>query len=263
MYSPFLRKKVRIAERGGIKYQLDLSEGIDFSLFLFGQFQGHVFNSKLLSIPEDAQVIDIGGNVGVMALQFAKKAPKGRIISIEPTHYGISKFKRNLELNPDLAGRIEIVNVFFSNKKSENPNIKAFASWKIDGTRQDKHPVHWGTEMSTNGVASITLDEFCEINEVERIDFIKIDTDGHEYEILGGAVEAIRKYRPQIIFEVGKYVLDEKGINFEFYINFFKELNYVLYDSGSGKKIVRANYHKIVPELGAIDVIALPNKLSK
>ena len=257
---PFFGKKPRRIKRGGINYEVDLSEGIDLPLFLFGGFQNHVTKNKLLPIPADALILDVGGNFGVMSLQFAKTAFKGRVIAFEPTHYAISKFTKNLRLNPELAKRIEIINSFVSASTNQNADIKAFSSWKVSGEKEKSeiHPVHLGTSKPTEGVGSVTLNDFCKQASLARIDLIKIDTDGHEYEVLQGAKECIMRFRPKIIFEVGQYVMKEKKIDFNFYVNYFSGLNYKLFDAETGKEITAANQLKIIPELGTIDVLAIP-----
>ncbi|MGP8216991.1 MAG: FkbM family methyltransferase [Bacteroidia bacterium] len=252
-------KKPRLISQNGINYEVDLSEGIDLSLFLFGSFQKHVTHNKLLSLPKDAVIIDIGANFGVMSLQFAQIAPEGKVYSFEPTHYAIAKLKRNLELNPSLASRIEVINSFLSATSTANANIKAYSSWKVnDEKAPDMHPEHLGAAKSTEGVGAMTLDDFCKSRQLQRLDFIKIDTDGHEYEILQGARETISKYRPQIIFEIGIYVMTEKGIDFTFYSNYFKELNYNMFDSGTTALITLENHKEYIPEKGTIDIIAKP-----
>lgn len=258
---PFFGRKSRIINRNGIYYEVDLSEGIDLSLFLFGDFQKHVTKNKFLRLTPDSIILDIGGNFGIMALQFAKEVPQGKVISFEPTHYAISKFKKNLSLNPVIMQRINIVNTFVSSESTSNSNIKAFSSWKVSGEKKstEQHPVHLGTPKSTEGVGSITLDEYSSSIKLNRIDLIKIDTDGHEFMVLNGAKECIAKFRPKVIFEVGQYVMKERNIDFSFYLSYFKKYNYKLVDSKSGKYISDKNHNKIIPELGTIDIIALPN----
>lgn len=257
---PFYGKKPRVITREGINYEVDLSEGIDLSLFLFGGFQKHVTKNKLLQVPSDALILDVGGNFGLMSLPFAKTAFEGRVIAFEPTQYAISKFKKNLQLNPELAKRIEIINSFVSATTTQNANIKAFSSWKVNGEKEtgEIHPVHLGTSKSAEGVGSITLNDFCKQASLTKINLIKIDTDGHEYEVLQGAKECIAQFRPKIIFEVGQYVMKEKKIDFNFYLNYFSGFNYKLLDSKSGKEITALNHLRIIPELGTIDALAIP-----
>ncbi|MGZ4044315.1 MAG: FkbM family methyltransferase [Bacteroidia bacterium] len=211
----FVGKDKRVIERDGVKYEVDLAEGIELSLFLFGKFQSHITNNKFLKIKEDFVIIDIGANVGLMTLQFAKLVPKGKVISFEPTFYALQRLKDNLALNPELAKRVTVINSFVSEKSDSNPEIVAYSSWKVNGERNDNdHPVHLGTPKSSEGVPSISLNDFVEKENINRIDFIKIDTDGHEYEVFRGAEKAIAKLRPVIIFEIGLYVMDEKKISF-------------------------------------------------
>ncbi len=255
----FYGKQKRLITRNGIKYEVDLSEGIDLSLFLFGNYQRHITQSKLLHLPEDATVIDVGANFGIMTLQFAKAAPKGKVYSFEPALPIITKLMTNLTLNPGIAGRIKVINSFISEKSSPVPEIKAYSSWKLDSLNQhDQHPEHLGTQLSTEGVPAISLDDFCRNEQLTRLDFIKIDTDGHEYEVFLGAKNCIAKYRPQIIFEISIYAMNEKNIDFSFYENYFNELKYTLYDSSNGKQVTIANYKYYIPRKGTIDIIALP-----
>jgi FkbM family methyltransferase len=253
-------KEKRVIERNGIKYEVDLSEGIELSLYLFGNFQEHVINNSFYALKKSDVVFDIGTNVGLMTLQFAQLVPEGKVYSFEPTHYALQRLKRNLELNPELAKRVEVTNTFISAKSETAPNIVAFSSWKVNGeSDSSNHPVHLGTPKSTEGVPSITLDDFVKMKNIGRINFIKIDTDGHEYEVFQGARETLRKLRPFVVFEIGLYVLEEKKIDYNFYDNYFKELNYSLYDTKSKKKITLSNYKSYIPNKGSTDLIAVPN----
>ena len=108
-------------------------------------------------------------------------------------------------------------------------------------------------------MGAVSLDDFCRENRLEKLDFIKIDTDGHEFEVLNGARETIAKYRPQIIFEIGLYVMQEKNIDFSFYTNYFGSLGYHLLDVKTGNHLTFENHRKYIPPLGTIDAIALSN----
>lgn len=256
--SLFFGKEKKLIKRGGINFEVDLSEGIDLSLFLFGNFQKHIFNQ--INLKKDAVVFDIGANFGVMSLKFSQLAENGKIYSFEPTHYAIERLKRNLELNPLLAKNIEIVNSFVSENNSQNPEIKAFSSWKVDGNATgNEHPVHFGTSKSTEGTPSVSLDDFCETCQINRLDFIKIDTDGHEFEVFKGAKNALKKLKPIIVFEIGQYVMSEKNITFDFYSNYFNELNYKLIDLMTGKQVNINNFKTYLPEKGTTDLLAVPN----
>jgi FkbM family methyltransferase len=252
------REDIQIIVRDGIKYEVDLSEGMGLSMFVFGSFQKHVYQNAYLSLPQDAVVFDVGANAGIMSLQFAKLASLGKVYSFEPTFYAYSKFKRNLELNPELAKRIVPIQSFVSSMTSLKHGIKAYASWKVGGTIEgSRHHVHGGVHKSADGIGAMSLDDFREQNGIERLDFIKIDTDGHELDVLKGAGKIIRRFRPSIIFEIGLYAMEDTNICFSDYLNFFGSAGYSLFDACNHKEIDTKNYHKYIPSKGTVDILAI------
>jgi len=253
-----LRHDIRRVRRGGLSYELDLSEGIDFSIFLFGKFQRHVIGGKFFKLPENAVVFDVGANIGSMTLQFARMVPNGHVYAFEPTNYAYAKMNHNLALNQELAKRITPVQSFVSNRTEPHSSINAYASWKVDGSPSIKHPLHGGMIQSAESIPSITLDDFCLAKNLSNVDLIKIDTDGHELPVLEGASETIRKFLPHIIFEIGLYVLKEQGIQFGRYFEILSSYAYTLINSKNGERITIENYHEIIPLRSTTDIIAIP-----
>ncbi|MEI6209113.1 MAG: FkbM family methyltransferase [Desulfuromonadales bacterium] len=245
--------------RHGISYDIDISEGIDLSLFLFGNFQRHVTEIKGFNLPPDGTVIDVGANIGVMTLSYAQKVPKGRVYAFEPTHFALGKLQRNISLNPELASRIEVIHAFASGSCSEAPEITAYSSWKIDGDGRGGHPVHGGTAQDAANVPAFTLDNFCHKRELSKIDLIKIDTDGHEMEVLQGMQYILEHLRPAVIFEATLSLIEENATGFRGFYDIFVMYHYQLTNSRDGKLITLENYKTLIPMKGGIDILALPN----
>lgn len=254
----FIRENKRIITRHDIRFEVDLNEGIDFNLYLSGNYQKHIYENKLINISEDAVIFDVGANSGVMSLFFSKKVKKGFVYSFEPTHYAFEKLRRNVGLNPELANRIKLTQCFLSSSSEPEPDLKAYSSWPLIKDA-NSHKIHDGVIKSTSGVPSDTIDEFCTANRIQKVDIIKIDTDGHELDVLKGAKETIIKNKPAIIFEVGIYLLNERSISFTDYINYFTDLNYKIFTL-KNREISKDNFTKFIPRLGTADIIGLPNK---
>ena len=254
------RQDIQLIVRDGIRYEADLSEGIELSMFLFGSFQKHVSRIKYLALPPDAVIFDVGANSGMISLQFAKQVPLGKVYAFEPTFYAFRKLQKNLELNTELAGRIVAIQRFVSANTSAESVIKAYSSWKVGGTvKGEVHQVHGGIVKPSEGIGAVSLDDFCEQSGIKRVDFIKIDTDGHEYAVLTGARKIIGKFRPAIIFEAGIYLMNENSVDFSDYWKFFKSSDYSLFNSSNFKKINADSYDKYIPLKGTIDILAMPN----
>jgi FkbM family methyltransferase len=249
--------------RRGIHYEVDLTEGIDLSLFLFGNFQRHVIANNYFSMSAEAIIFDIGANIGSMTMNFARMVPGGRVYAFEPTYYAFEKLQRNISLNPELAKRVQAVQLFVSDRSGPVHNIEAYSSWKVDGSAQKTHPLHGGMIRNAEGVSVITLDDFCIENQISRVDLIKIDTDGHELQVLTGARQTLGKYTPFLIFEIGLYTLNARHIGFDKYFNYLKSFEYVLINSKNGNAITLDNYRRQIPLKSTTDIIAIPSNLIK
>jgi len=252
------RNDHRVVTRRGIIYELDLREGIDFAVFVSGNFQGHVSDSKHLGLGPDAVVIDVGANCGVVTLQYAKAAPAGKVFAFEPTTYAFTKLQRNLELNPELAKNIVATQLFVSDS-TDATDLEAYASWRVSGgSGEPTHRVHGGTTKPTEGIGAVTLDAFCVERGLDRLDLIKIDTDGHELEVLRGAREVLRTYRPVVVFEIGLYLLADRNVDFRDYLRLFDALDYRVFDITGRHELDASNFTAHLPQQSTVDLLARP-----
>jgi hypothetical protein len=104
----------------------------------------------------------------------------------------------------------------------------------------------------------ITLDSFVRNRGVDRVNLIKIDTDGNELDVLKGAGDTLRRFRPIVIFELTAYLMKEREISFSDYEELLLPLGYQLMDAKSSRKVVEGNIEKLIPSGGGIDVLAIP-----
>jgi FkbM family methyltransferase len=252
-------RQERVIYRSGLKFEVDLSEGIDLSLFLFGRFQNHVTHNKFLSVPEDAVIFDVGANCGSISLAFAARHDHAVVFAFEPTHSALAKLKRNIELNEDILGeRVIPIHAFVSASNTKSGTLAAYSSWPVDSLGGDRHAVHMGVSKDATRT-QITLDSFVRDRGVDRVDLIKIDTDGNELDVLKGAADTLRRFRPIVIFELTAYLMKEREISFSDYEELLLPLGYQLMDAKSSRKVVEGNIEKLIPSGGGIDVLAIPS----
>ncbi|MBU1171559.1 MAG: FkbM family methyltransferase [Proteobacteria bacterium] len=255
----FLRSNLVHVKRHGIHYLLDISEGIELSIFIFGRFQNIILKNRFYTLPQDAVIFDVGANIGSMSLAFSQNAPQGHVYAFEPTDYAFKKLLKNLDLNPKLKSRITTAKCFASNKSLYAPMLMATSSWKTNHFFSKGHPVHGGITKSSGNAPSITLDDYCLKQAISRLDLIKIDTEGQELDVIKGAMSCIRRFKPIIIFEAGQYIMDENGFDFKDIERVLEELNYRFYSLQSGMEITGLNDQTIIPRLSTIDIIARPS----
>jgi len=86
----------------------------------------------------------------------------------------------------------------------------------------------------------ITLDAFCEKNSIKKIDFIKIDVEGHELMVLQGGLNSIQKYRPILKIELNLFTLSIANTDPKYIFNYFDNLKYNIYIIQDGEFVEKS-----------------------
>ena len=220
--------KNQIVVRNNIKWCLDLDEGIDLSVFLFGTSESKISNLKKLLLKKDSSltIIDIGANIGSVSLKLATIFENSKIFAIEPTNYAYNKLFNNLKLNKELENRVFLRQLFITNSKKPN---KVWSSWNFDNSDK-KHQKHLGTLKEIRQNAYLKLDQFIKNENLNSVDFIKLDVDGYELDVLTSGENFLRKNKPIIFIEIAPYLYPEFGYSCEELIKFIQKLNYSFLD---------------------------------
>jgi FkbM family methyltransferase len=75
-------------------------------------------------------------------------------------------------------------------------------------------------------VQTVRLDDV--LREADRIDVLKIDVEGHEYEVLQGAVDLLRRHQPLLYFELLDQYVDRLDLSVAQYRSLLTPLGYTL-----------------------------------
>ena len=178
-------------------------------------------------------VIDVGANEGYMSLIFSKLVgERGLVFSIEPDKYNVERLKKNMALN-----KYSNVNVFECAVGKEKSVVQFYYTLDPDSGGGGA----WGSLLKnpmSNADASVevqveTLDSL--LSNVENVSFIKIDTEGSEYDVFKGAEGIIDKAKPVISFEVNlsKWADMETSVSHMF--NYLESKGYNLYLPMNGR----------------------------
>lgn len=162
-------------------------------------FMQHQYTySKIPSIKAQKgdYLIDAGGCWGDTALYFAYEVgAKGKVYTFEFLPENLEIMKKNIELNPELKERIEIVD----NALWSSSNLNLFFSKKGPGSNIITNE---RIKESDLRVTTLSIDDFVESNDIPRVDFIKMDIEGAELPALQGAMKTIIKYTPKLAISV-------------------------------------------------------------
>lgn len=251
-------KQVQV-NRNGLQWQLNLSEVIDFMIYFVGGFDKAGSKAFGKQLSKESIIVDIGANIGSFSLVASKYLGKqGQIIAIEPSAYAFQKFQDNLELNQSHSNKIIPVQAFITQNRYPVPE-GIYASWDIQSETK-RHTNHKGILTPTNGAISLSLDQLVERFDIKKLDWLKIDVDGFEKDVLLGGQHVFENHKPNVFMELCEYSLVEHNTSVEEILSFLIQFDYVFY-SVKGRAFNQniTAIKKTIPKMGTINVFAYPN----
>lgn len=138
-----------------------------------------------------AIAVDVGANVGYTAAWLATRSDISNVIAIEPNPNLVPLLQRNLGAR---GTAIHAVATAESGQR-EFPVNSINSAWSGFG-----NPA--GMDFRLEQVPAVALDEV--VGEHDRVALLKIDTEGHECDVLDGAKELLLRRSPVIVVEINQ-----------------------------------------------------------
>lgn len=133
--------------------------------------------------------LDIGANIGNHSIYYAKICHASKIFAFEPVQSTFSTLQKNIELN-HLENCIEACDFGLSDR-TKSASIVHFDEQNIGSTK-----------LAENNDGDLKLASLDDIKFSCNIDFVKIDVEGMEYDLLRGAKQFFSQQRPVVFVEI-------------------------------------------------------------
>ncbi len=147
------------------------------------------------SVAPDAVVIDVGANIGQYTLLAASAAGRsGQIYAFEPDPLNADVLERSIARN-GFGARVHLVRLAVDDRSRQ-------AMLEVAGDRTRSHLSRDGATRGPGAaipIRTITLDDFAEAQDLNRLDALKIDAEGADLAVLRGAERVIRRLRPGLL----------------------------------------------------------------
>lgn len=198
---------------------------------------------------------DVGANQGFYTLLAAKQVGQnGKVFSFEPVPSQIKKLKRNIKINRfhnvvteplALGSEMGFVNMYVCLSGDE----------ALSSLRPPSEDINSRKKIIQVSVS--TIDNYIRKNNISSVDFVKIDVEGGELNVLRGAVNTIKNFRPIFLCEVQDKRTLQWGYSASEICKFLEDYDYSWFFVGKNGELessVFTDKHKIKGE----NLIAIP-----
>jgi FkbM family methyltransferase len=141
-------------------------------------------------------VIDVGANAGVYTFSAATRVGSGgKVIAIEPFPACVSYLKETCRVN-----EFDWVKVYgaAASDRAGQIRLSVCGASELNEVIAEDVAVEPGQAVE---VACLTLDSLIDTEQLTAVDFLKLDAEGHEINVLRGAQRLLAEFSPVILYE--------------------------------------------------------------
>ena len=161
------------------------------------KWEEHQHNIIDKYVKDSYYCVEVGCHIGTISVKLSKSCKK--LYCFEPLITSFNLLKENLELN-------NCNNVIIHNKGLSNENKQGYLDFISPnnpggtGILCDSQNINSNVINLTNKypIELITLDSF----NIDKLDYLKIDVEGYENNVINGAFKTIKKCKPLIVMEI-------------------------------------------------------------
>lgn len=170
-----------------------------------------------------AVIIDIGAHIGLFSVIASQVAgDQGKIYAFEPAPSTFELLQKTVSIN----NKEKVIETVQKAVGKETGKITFFIS--DDKADNSNSLVQYKEDRSLHGidVAVTSVDNFVQEKNISKLDFIKIDVEGAEYDTLQGAVHTLKNLRPVCIVAIHPEPIAAKGDRLEDIYDLIAGCNY-------------------------------------
>jgi FkbM family methyltransferase len=204
----------RARMRLGYEIMVDLRAQTEFLAYYTGEYDTRNIRSVLRLVEPHWTILDVGANIGFWSIPLAHALKEsGRLHCFEPVPSNFRLLTANVKGNC-VSATVHVHQVGLSDRSGTVPislredfvggSETGNAAIVIDGN---------DSRFQCVQVEVRPLDTLVDSLALNRLDFMKVDIEGHEYKFLAGAAQAIARFRPILFMEINDQYYERQGLD--------------------------------------------------
>lgn len=200
------------------KILADPSSLLEWHIYFKGSYSADTVDFIRERVKPDWVSIDVGANIGTHVLA---EADGKTVYAIEPEPGAVEDLRENLRVSG--TTNVEVLNFALSDREGsmtlyspkEGDSNQANASLYHDKTQSGRKPVTVDVK---------TLDDA--FQDLDRLDFLKIDVIGYDLRVIRGGLKTIEKFHPLIMFRYNEHHWNDTGSTLEEAVTILESMGY-------------------------------------
>lgn len=193
------------------------------NMVVYRQWEAELSSLMYKFLNKDSFFIDVGANFGYftcLAGAIIGGSGEGRVLSVEPNPRMLELIRKNVRINWGMSS-IDIIEGALD-KERRSVQMAFPVQLSANATLAD---VDWqGDEVVRTEIDCFVLDDLLSDDERRKVDFIKIDVEGFEYNVLQGMHKLINLNKNiKVVFEWSASQLKDAKVNIDEFLAFLKE----------------------------------------
>jgi FkbM family methyltransferase len=201
-----------------------------------GAFEPHIQKCLCQLAQPGSTVLDVGANVGLMAVPVLQAKPDCQVVSFEPSPSSVPYLKKTWTHSP-YRQRWIIREVALSHQPGQ---VEFCLAGRGDSAYEGLRSGPRVSQAKTTTVQANTLDQEWEQLHRPSVSVIKIDVEGGEWQVLLGGPRLFDTCRPALILEWYEDYLKEFGTAPQELLKFALQRSYRLYSLPAGIEVADA-----------------------
>ena len=229
---------------------------IGLSMREYGEFSEIELSLMSKFIMKDDVVFDIGANIGAFTVPFAKKVgERGEVYAFEPQKLIYEILQDNV--NKNKLNNVRVLNVGVG-KKEEVLELNDIDYSKVGnfGGVSFKYESSSFTKNIKDKKYKVNITYLDKLTDIKKCNFVKIDVEFMELDVLTGGINFLKKFRPILWIEnhqiypnkINNFLLKNDYHPYWVYSKSFNESNYF------------SNYNNYYGELSTLNTLAIPKE---
>ena len=188
-------------------------------------FMSDVYDVEQLcnELPENPVILDIGTNVGFFDILLLSKITVSKIYAYEPVPFNVATFQETINYNTLLQKNIVLHQMAVTGKHQDRLDLylEDINKNSVDASVLSDFDISHAHKIS---VPCITLSDIIFQNNLKQIDFLKLDCEGSEFDIIYNTDKALIRRIDKMIIEV--HNLDNDTNNISFMNNYIQSIGF-------------------------------------